>query len=267
STALPVGEVLQVRVKVKDEHAWSEWSESGWLEVYPFFLKNTDTIEKISIEAGKQILVKASVSNSVYGDDNTKTDLLNGIVKVKISGYKTSPFGKSGQFGGQELLDSGSTIIDVPLYNGIAEIPLILTVAGSQTIYYEVIDMKESLRELNVQVLPSEIQKLLFLQEPKVFKTKEQLFIPHPIILVTDMFGNPIYDASVEAFINSGEGELTGTVSLTSNKEGIIEFTNLKLLNSSFTDVSIIFKTKVNQVILISPNIKLEGDEEQVNLE
>ncbi|WP_459954555.1 hypothetical protein, partial [Paenibacillus pini] len=32
-TALPVGKALQVRVKVKDEHAWSEWSTLGWVKL------------------------------------------------------------------------------------------------------------------------------------------------------------------------------------------------------------------------------------------
>ncbi|WP_235218521.1 glycoside hydrolase family 78 protein, partial [Paenibacillus sp. FSL R7-269] len=33
STPLPAGQVFQVKVRVNDEHLWSEWSSGGWVKV------------------------------------------------------------------------------------------------------------------------------------------------------------------------------------------------------------------------------------------
>ncbi|OKP87757.1 hypothetical protein A3844_10145 [Paenibacillus helianthi] len=142
SLKLPTFEPLQVKVRVKDESLWSEWSNTGWMEIASMFslklnnsLTNTIELSRPTIKSGEPTTVKLSVYGNVYGDDDIENDLLNGIAKVRVSGYTISSTESSGKFGDVELSASGNTVIDVQFHDGIAEIPLTLTVPGKQTFF------------------------------------------------------------------------------------------------------------------------------------
>ncbi|WP_341283107.1 fibronectin type III domain-containing protein [Paenibacillus sp. FSL H8-0537] len=65
STALPSNKMLKVRVRVKDDSLWSEWSDYGWLQVKAEFSKNAMAI-------GNQMMyVKADGSLWGWGNNNS----------------------------------------------------------------------------------------------------------------------------------------------------------------------------------------------------
>ncbi|KHL91159.1 hypothetical protein QW71_36270, partial [Paenibacillus sp. IHB B 3415] len=167
--------------KVYDEHLWSEWSSVGWIKINSMMLR---TIEQLNcsvelthstVKVSQPTTVKLSVYGNVYSDDATNLDFLNGIVKVKLSGYMLSSTGPSGKFGDVELSDSGTTEIDVQFHDGIAEIPLTLTVPGTQVLSIEIVDLENSARSVEIEVLPTELNDALLIHIPNFDEAPMQL--------------------------------------------------------------------------------------------
>ncbi|OKP98371.1 hypothetical protein A3849_11270 [Paenibacillus sp. P46E] len=185
--SLPEYEPLRVQVRVKDQQVWSEWSEKKWFVIYNALgakLNNNLSLEKFSVVAGERATVRVSVYDNVYAVDS---NILNGTLKVKISGYTVASAGSSGQFGDKELSTDGETIVNVLFTNGVAEVPLILNVPGKQKIYYEVLDIVDSMKKLEIYVIPSEVQKQTLNTEISFLYLKEQLSKPIPIIVVENL--------------------------------------------------------------------------------
>ncbi|WP_342562219.1 hypothetical protein NST84_21695 [Paenibacillus sp. FSL R7-0345] len=73
SNASPTFEPIQIKVRVKDETMWSEWSNAGWMEIVSMFslrstqpLDNSIEISQSKITAGETATVKLSVYGNVY---------------------------------------------------------------------------------------------------------------------------------------------------------------------------------------------------------
>ncbi|MNI44450.1 hypothetical protein D3C73_988260 [compost metagenome] len=138
-------------------------------------LTNSIELSRPTVKSGEPTTVKLSVYGNVYGADGVDTDLLNGIVKVKLSGYGVSDTVSSGRFGDVELPATGTTVIDVQFHDGIAEIPLTLTVPGKQKLFIEIVDLKNSLRSVEIEVLPIDLNDVLLFHTPIINEVPIQM--------------------------------------------------------------------------------------------
>jgi hypothetical protein len=145
--ALPVGQAFQVRVKVYDEQLWSEWSGIGWIK----YNKQQISMYRnyLRIASGQE----TTVTLTVYGTDGLVNTDFNGLQKVTITGYQTTSQGISGQFGKKELVNSGTTVVDIYFHQGIAEIPLSLNQIGHHALSFLLDDVE--IGNLDIEIISS----------------------------------------------------------------------------------------------------------------
>lgn len=178
-------------------------------------------VGKLSVITGEQATLKVSVYGSVYA-----VNLLDENLKVKISGYTLSLNGSIGKLGGQDLLDAGYTIVDIQFSNGV-------------------VSVKDSLMELEVDVVPSEPLKVAFISKCNIFSPIEKLLKPYRVVIVTNSLVGLIILKG-----NEMEKEINKSREVAFLQEGYSKLIDLKIAKS--TDGKLV---KVNFPSTLNPFI------------
>jgi len=94
SSALPANQVLQVRVRVKDETAWSEWSPARWLQVSSSFTgKNLSTSDHTVYVKEDGTVWTWGLNNQGQLGDGTQTNKSTAVQVNNLSSFTSAAAG------------------------------------------------------------------------------------------------------------------------------------------------------------------------------
>lgn len=138
---LPSGQTFQVRVRVNDEHLWSEWSSVGWVR-YSEVSSLRSMQHQMTAEASKKAISvgeETTITFTVYGLDNSVDTNFSGLRKLELTGYQVLSEDSPGEIGNIYLSKLGGTIVDIEFDKGLATIPLTLLINGNHILTFRLV--------------------------------------------------------------------------------------------------------------------------------
>ncbi|MBU5442516.1 S-layer homology domain-containing protein [Paenibacillus sp. MSJ-34] len=188
------------------------------------------TVQAESVDPPAAAGTVQTVTINVYRSDGKLDTSYNRTTDVTITGYAASPDGTAGSFAGRSLTGEG-TSVSIAFVDGMAEQPLILHRAASQTIRFRVADIAyPETNALLFHPTSAEASRMEIVTQPLGPAGKGGgLLQRQPQIRVTDSFGNPVSGVPVRASQpeDTALWTLTGSESSTQS-DGIATFADLR---------------------------------------